>query len=156
MTITYQNMKDKKESFDIEFRNRVSLLSRTAKNIMDAYEESLDLPEKTWRAFTGEYKRYVVAYKNENGKYSELKHIDSIDNNNYPFSIGTVLEASDLGGDMAICDMTLIADRNAEEVTVIIHGKNKKEFTVIDGDLTNICNAIKEATYADISKFEKN
>ena len=151
MTITYKEMREKALTIQAEKDKRVEFIKSSVEKLVSDYIESLGLENELWTDLDGRNIDYVRMGMASEGGYRF--YIDDITTHHTQLAIFTVVNDDPRGGDEAKCVISLESDKFAESLVVKIHNNPIKQFTVVNGDFTDVCDAIKDSTYANISKL---
>lgn len=153
MTITYEKMREKMEGIQSERKKRFDFIRKSIRELGLAYKESLDLPSNDWTGIDGKNYPYFMVGKMDNGTFVHLP-LEPIEYHIVDIAIATVVDDTGRGGQNVSCELQLSTDRFAEELYVHVKGNGGGKVTVIDGDYREVCNLIKDVSYADISGYD--
>ena len=153
MTITYEKMREKMEGIQSERKRRFDFIRKSIDALVKAYRGSLDLPSDTWQSIGGQEYSYVTLGVMIDGKYSWSPQTP-IEFHIVNAAIATVVDDTGRGGQKVTCELEISTDRHAEELYVSVKGKNGGKVTVTGGDYREVCDLIKDVSYADISGYD--
>ncbi|WP_258086947.1 hypothetical protein [Xenorhabdus bovienii] len=143
MTVTYVDIRERKKKVEKAQNERINLIYSEAVALVNAYKNSLEIESDAWLDFDGIPQPYVMTglIYGENFRKAGLTSIELSSDYAINFTIATVVDDSNRGGDTVLVNISLFVDDNV--VTVIV-GNEEQEYPIIDGNLVNICNAIKD------------
>lgn len=153
MTITYEQMREKMEGIQSERKRRFDFIQKSMRELVTAYKGSLDLPADSWKGIDDKEYPYVTIGKMVDGLFANLQ-VEPIEYHIIDIAIATVVDDTGRGGQNVSCELQLSTDRFAKELYVHVKGHRGGKVTVIDGDYREVCNLIKDVSYADISSYD--
>lgn len=149
MSIDYAQIRERREQVEKAREGRHALVISEAQSLVDAYEESLNLDNKTWTDVKGITVPYVMAgrlYDEVNFRRCALNSIELNNDYSMSFSIATVVDDSPRGGALSRVDIRVsIKDSKGVVVADVGIGQKSKRFEipVTDNKYKAACEEIK-------------
>ncbi|KJF76124.1 hypothetical protein UA45_20250 [Morganella morganii] len=152
MTITYKEMRERALGIQAENDKRIEFLKSGIKKLLSDYVASLELESGTWKNIDGREREYVDVYLNRNEEFIPFQ-FDDITTYYTTIAFATVVNDDPRGGECASCSFSIESDQSAGSLIIKLRDIRGKEFTITNNDFSEVCNAIKDATYADIARL---
>ncbi|CQH62161.1 hypothetical protein [Yersinia frederiksenii] len=150
MTITYKDISERQKQLNIARESRIEIVVTEAVALVEAYQKSLVLDKSTWKDIEGKEQPYVMAGvldKEGNFIKKPLTSIELGADYVLSFEVATVVDDSPRGGDMITQSICISIDGGVAKVNLQDVGKI---ISVIDGDRTGICDAMKDRVLMSI------
>ncbi|BEM41657.1 hypothetical protein SME13J_02760 [Serratia marcescens] len=151
--ITYQTLRDKRQRLQDESDKRIQFVRAGISSLVAAYTASLCLENASWTDIDGQERGYVQWGTRDNDGFTP-QSLDSITTHQANIAVATVVDDGPRGGEAALCNITVTSDRHAQTLSIAVHGRGGKTFSIMDGDFAAVCGCMKDVTYAAISAFD--
>lgn len=159
MTITYQDLKARMNEVINDNQKRADFIEENIDKLIDTYKEELKLQNESWQDSYGKYREYVsigILQGNDLTKQS----IDALMKNGSMavFHVGTVVDDSKFGGEVATCQVAVETNQQCDQVTITVRGKPDSSFVIqtdedSDEKFKLAAQEMAKATFTDIAKF---
>lgn len=153
MTITYKELRERAVGLQKEKEKRIDFIKESAEKLRIDFISSLELENDTWTNIDG-YGTDYVSVNYQHGVEPHFEHLNDISKHFVTLNFSTVVNDDPRGGETSSCSVDMASDKFAEELSVKVNGRPSKEFTIKDGDFTEVCKAMKDETYANISRLD--
>ncbi|CAI1875869.1 Uncharacterised protein [Serratia fonticola] len=150
MTVTYKEIRERQEQLNAKRDERINRVVSEATALVNAYFESLQLKNSTWKDIQGVEKPYVfTGFMDLNGSFTKasLSEIELDERYGLSFNVCTVVDDSPRGGEAIMQNLYLFIDDGVTKVHLQDLGKT---LPVIDGNRSKICDAMKDQVLASI------
>lgn len=152
MTVTYKEIRERQEQLNTTRNERINRVISEAVTLVKMYVESLQLENSTWKDIQGVEQPYVFTGVMSNGEFTKTPLTDIEVDNNYglDFYVCTVTDDSPRGGQSSMLNIYLYIEGGVVKVGLPDSGKT---IPVIDGNCTQVCDAMKDHVLMSIRDF---
>ncbi|MBP1004259.1 hypothetical protein [Serratia fonticola] len=150
MTVTYKEIRERQEQLKAKRDERINRVVSEAVALVNAYFESLQLKNSTWKDIQGVEQPYVfTGVMDLDGSFTtaSLSEIELDDNYGLSFNVFTVIDDSPRGGQSIMQSLHLFIDEGVTKVNLQDSGR---VLPIIDGNRSKICDAMKDQVLASI------
>ncbi|MBG5881524.1 MULTISPECIES: hypothetical protein [Providencia] len=159
MTITYQDLKARMNEVIDDNQKRACFIEENINKLIYAYKKELKLQDESWQDSYGTYREYV-SIGTLYGQEFTSQGIDAMITNGREavFHVGTVVDDSKFGGEVATCHVMVEANQQCDQVTITVLGKPSSSFVINSNEdseekLELAAQEMAKATFTDIAKF---
>lgn len=159
MTITYQDLKARMNEVINDNQKRADFIEENIEKLINTYKQELKLQDESWQDSYGTYREYVSIGLLHDRDFSK-QGIDALMKNGSMavFHVGTVVDDSKFGGEIATCQVAVETNQQCDQVTITVRGKPDSSFVIQsneDGEekFKLAAQEMAKATFTDIAKF---
>ncbi len=151
MSITYKDIRQKKEELKKKREERIQTTQKAALKLVNEYKKSLSLENDSWKDIKNidhPYVYVVINYNEDKYRAAKISEIELTYNYTLEFVIMTVIDDSARGGESIATNISVWVDDSGISVYV---GQSGGRLVVIDDNWVEVCDSIKDDVYQKIT-----